>query len=212
MDFFARWGRFPWLCTAELHVTELCRDAGGCRGEALGKRGEEVGSRKRRRSRCFSVQTPKRSRLGKEFHLFQGNHKLVKYCNLARWLGRCVFLSVDSCGLLIHLVSFCWEGGGSVGGNMMQYYLSLPRPNFQGFWEPLGKTILKETRKVWTFISWWFGGVSYVFLNKYIHIWCRKIGEEMISMIWATNTLETDTVDGWNPAPPGMYKTLWIMG
>ena len=21
-----------------------------------------------------------------------------------------------------------------------------------------------------------------------------------------------DTVDGWNPAPPGMYETLWIMG
>ena len=26
--------------------------------------------------------------------------------------------------------------------------LSPPRPNFQTFWEPLGKTILKETRKV----------------------------------------------------------------
>ena len=25
---------------------------------------------------------------------------------------------------------------------------SPPRPNFQTFWEPLGKTVLKETRKV----------------------------------------------------------------
>ena len=40
-------------------------------------------------------------------------------------------------------------------------WLSPPRPNVQTFWEPPGKTILKETRKVWTFISWWFGGVRW---------------------------------------------------
>lgn len=27
-------GGFPWLCTAELHDTELCGDTSGCRGEA----------------------------------------------------------------------------------------------------------------------------------------------------------------------------------
>ena len=31
---------------------------------------------------------------------------------------------------------------------LLNIYLSPPRPNFQTFWEPLGKTILKETRKV----------------------------------------------------------------
>ena len=34
------------------------------------------------------------------------------------------------------------------GFGIFQDGLSLPRPNFQTFWEPLGKTILKETRKV----------------------------------------------------------------
>ena len=33
-------------------------------------------------------------------------------------------------------------------GGGFKYFLSLPRPNFQTFWEPLGKPILKETRKV----------------------------------------------------------------
>ena len=31
---------------------------------------------------------------------------------------------------------------------LLELKLSPPRPNFQTFWEPLGKTILKETRKV----------------------------------------------------------------
>ena len=45
------------------------------------------------------------------------------------------------------------KGGEVVFSNVWDgvlgwFRLSLPRPNFQTFWEPLGKTILKETRKV----------------------------------------------------------------
>ena len=29
---------------------------------------------------------------------------------------------------------------------------------------------------------------------------------------WQSATCKSTTVDGWNPAPPGMYKTLQIMG
>ncbi len=53
-------------------------------------------------------------------------------------------------------VEDCTKVVFQVGGGMVVFiescythaYLSLPRPNFQTFWEPLGKTILKETRKV----------------------------------------------------------------
>ena len=35
--------------------------------------------------------------------------------------------------------------------------------------------------------------------------WCLVAFHKNKEMTWAT-------VDGRNPAPPGMYKTLWIMG
>ena len=48
---------------------------------------------------------------------------------------------------------------------------------------------------VWDVWGRYLKGVAKI-LEKSMHVWQGL----------------RDTVDGWNPAPPGMYETLWIMG